>query len=150
MPRDQNIQAVRSAAARFNAKDLDGYLKLYDRYVVLYGFDDVKMGVPGLRQHFQRLWTGFPDMRIESHDIFGEDERVAHRFSFCGTHRGEYMGLAATNEFVLSPAVLIHVFARGSCVEAWLFVDRSRFLGLKEASLRRASTVLPEQRETRL
>jgi predicted ester cyclase len=136
MPKDENIKAVRHAAQRFSARDLEGYLELYDRGVVLYGFGDVKMGIPGLRQQFQTLLTGFPDMRIESHDIFGEGERVAHRFSFCGTHAGQYMGLAPTNIFILSPAVLIHKFERGKCVEAWLWVDRSRFIELKEESRR--------------
>jgi predicted ester cyclase len=135
MPREENIKAVQHASERFSARDLEGYLKLYDPGVLLYGFGNVRMGVAGLREHFQQLLKGFPDMRIESHDIFGEGEKVAHRFSFCGTHKGEYLGIAPTNEFIFSPAVLIHLFEHGKCVEAWLFIDRSRFLALRERVL---------------
>lgn len=132
MPRHDNIAAIQRAVAQFSARNLEGYLELYDPRVVLYGFGEVRMGLPGLREHFLILQRGFPDMRIESYDIFGEGEKIAHRFSFCGTHRGEYEGIAPTGEFIYSPAVIIHLFERGKCIEAWLFVDRTRFFAIRE------------------
>lgn len=128
MPRDENIKAIQLAAARFTAKDLEGYLDLYDRGVLHHGFGNLKRGVAGLREHFQQLLLGFPDLRLDSQDIFGDDERVAHRFTFYGTHKGEFMGYAATNKFVAAPGVLLHLFARGKCVEVWQLLDNSRFL----------------------
>jgi predicted ester cyclase len=135
MRREDIIQAIRQSCARFSAKDLEGYLDLYSPCVVLNGFGNVQMGVAGLRQHFSKVLAGFPDMRIESHNIFGENDRFAHQFSFCGTHKGLYMGVPPTNEFVYSPAVMIHLFEDGKCVEASLYVDRSRFLAIQERFL---------------
>lgn len=89
---------------------------------------NMKRGIGGLREHFQQLLRGFPDLRIDSQDIFGDDEKVAHRFTFYGTHRGDFMGYAATNKFIVSPGVLLHTFQRGKCVEVWQLLDNLRFL----------------------
>jgi predicted ester cyclase len=133
MPRDENVKAIQQAAARFTAKDLEGYLELYDRGVLHHGFGNMKRGVGGLREHFQQLLRGFPDMRIDSQDIFGEGEKVAHRYTFYGTHKGEYMGYAPSNKFIVAPGVLIHLFSRGKCVEVWHLIDNARFLAVMGA-----------------
>ncbi|MGA2352992.1 MAG: ester cyclase [Terriglobales bacterium] len=130
MPRDENVKAVQLAAERFNAKNLEGYLELYDSSVLHHGFGNIKLGVGGLREHFQHLLRGFPNLRIDSQDIFGDDEKVAHRYTFYGTHQGEYMGYSATNKFVIAPGVLLHSFERGKCVEVWHVIDNTRFLAI--------------------
>jgi predicted ester cyclase len=128
MHRDENIRAIQLAAERYNAKDEEGYLALYDRGVLHHGFGNIKRGVGGLRDHFQQLLRGFPDRRIDSQDIFCDGEKVAHRYTFYGTHKGEYMGYASTNNFVVAPGVLLHLFERGKCVEVWQLIDNARFL----------------------
>jgi predicted ester cyclase len=128
MSRDENTKAIRLAAERYNAKDAEGYLSLYDRGVLHQGFGNVKRGVGGLREQFQQLLQGFPDRRIDSKDIFGDGEKVALRYTFYGTHKGEHMGYAPTNKFVVAPAVLLHLFDRGRCIEVWQLIDNARFL----------------------
>ena len=81
-----------------------------------------------MREQFQEILRGFPDRRIDSQDIFRDGEKVAHRYTFYGTHKGEYMGYAATNNFVVAPGVLLHLFERGKCVEVWQLIDNARFL----------------------
>jgi predicted ester cyclase len=139
MSRDENITAVQRACKQFSAKHLEGFLDLYSPSVALYGFGDVRMGVFGLREYFGGLLLAFPDMRIESHNIFGEGEIIAHQFSFCGTHKGMYMGVPPTNEFIYTPGVMIHVFERRKCVEAWLYLDRARFVAIRERFLEETS-----------
>jgi predicted ester cyclase len=128
MPRDENIKAIQLAAERYNAKDMEGYLGLYDKGVLHHGFGNIKRGVGGLREHFQQTLRGFPDRRIDSQDIFCDGEKVAHRYTFYARHKGEYMGYAATNNFVVAPGVLLHLFDRGKCVEVWQLIDNVRFL----------------------
>jgi predicted ester cyclase len=128
MPRDENIKAIQLAAERYNAKDMEGYLGLYDKGVLHHGFGNIKRGVGGLREHFQQTLLGFPDRRIDSQDIFCDGEKVAHRYTFYARHKGEYMGYAATNNFVVAPGVLLHLFDRGKCVEVWQLIDNVRFL----------------------
>ncbi len=128
MPRDENIRAIQLAAKQYNARDIEGYLSLYDRGVAHHGFGNIKRGVGGLREHFQQILLGFPDRRIDSQDIFCNVEKVAHRYTFYGTHKGDFMGYAATNKFVVAPGVLLHRFERGQCVEVWQLIDNARFL----------------------
>jgi len=128
MPRDENIKAIQLASERYNAKDMEGYLALYDRGVLHHGFGSTKRGVTGLREQFQKLLRGFPDRRIDSQDIFCDGEKVAHRYMFHARHKGEYMGYAATNNFIVAPGVLLHLFDRGKCVEVWQLIDNARFL----------------------
>src|ERR1700730_18000173 len=123
MLRDENIKAVKLAAEGDSAEDMEGYLALYDPGGLHHGCDSTKRGIGGLREQCEQLLRGFPDRRIDSQDIFCDGEKVAHRYTFYGTHKGEYMGYAATNNFIVAPGVLLHLFDRGKCVEVWQLID---------------------------
>jgi predicted ester cyclase len=129
MPRPENIEALQQASIRFKLRDLDGYFKLYDNAVIHHGFSSrIRPGVAGLRTHYETLLKGFPDMRIEIEDIIAEGEKVAHRCTFSGTHKGEFLGLAPTGKAVRAPAVHIHLFRNVRAVEVWQVFDSLTFL----------------------
>jgi len=129
MPKHENLELLRSALARYNARDLDGYLVMYDHAVIFHGFSKhLKPGLPGLRDHFTNLWKAFPDMRTTSEDMIAEEEKIAHRFTFYGTHSNEYMSVAPTKKFVMVPGQIIHSFKKGKCTEVWQSVDNLSFL----------------------
>jgi predicted ester cyclase len=129
MPRPENIEALQQASIRFKLRDLDGYFKLYDNAVIHHGFSSrIRPGVAGLRTHYETLLEGFPDMRIEIEDIIADGEKVAHRCTFSGTHKGEFLGLAPTGKVVSAPAVHIHLFKNGRAVEVWQVFDSLTFL----------------------
>jgi predicted ester cyclase len=44
---------------------------------------------------------GFPDYRIAIEDLVAEDDKVAKRWTFRGTHTGEFMGMAPTRKQVM-------------------------------------------------
>jgi steroid delta-isomerase-like uncharacterized protein len=81
-----------------------------------------------LRDHYNALLQGFPDMRIDIEDIIADEKKVTHRFTFYGTHRGEFAGLPPTMKMVVAPGVHIHQFENGKCVEVWQVLDTYRFL----------------------
>ena len=128
MPRARNIELVKQAAARFSARDLEGYLELYHASVMHHGFRNVRPGIAGLRDHFIQLLQGFPDMRIDTEDIIADGEKVAHRYLFSGTHRGAYLGLTPTMKPVMAPGVILHLFQGEKCVEVWQVVDSFGFM----------------------
>lgn len=129
MPEQENIAAVKRAVEFFNAKDLDRYLEMFDKSVVFHGLSRrLKPGVGGLRDHYTALRAGFPDMRLGSEDLIADGEKVANRYTFYGTHRGEYMGIAPTMKLVISPGIVIHQFRGGRCVETWQATDALGFL----------------------
>jgi hypothetical protein len=69
MPAKENVESVNRAIARFNAKDLEGYLEMFDKAVVFHGLSrKLKPGVGGLRDYYSVLREGFPDIRLASED----------------------------------------------------------------------------------
>jgi predicted ester cyclase len=129
MPARENVESVNKAIARFNAKDLDGYLEMFDKAVMFHGLSrKLKPGVGGLRDYYMALREGFPDMRLASEDLIAEGEKIANRYTFYGTHKGAYMGIAPTSKLVISPGVVIHLFKAGKCVETWQSTDALGFL----------------------
>jgi steroid delta-isomerase-like uncharacterized protein len=129
MPPQENIDALQRAWIRLKVRDLEGYLELYSNSVIHHGYSSrIRPGVPGLRQHYIALLKGFPDLRIEIDDIIAKGERVAHRFTFCGTHRGEFLGIPATGKPISAPGMQINLFSDGKCIEVWSVHDSYRFL----------------------
>jgi steroid delta-isomerase-like uncharacterized protein len=129
MPPPENIDALECATRRLRLRDVDGYLALYSESVVHHGYSSrARPGVFGLREHYAGLLKGFPDLRIEIHDIIAQGEKVAHRFTFQGTHRGDFLGLPATGKTVSASGMQINLFSDRKCVEVWSVHDSYRFL----------------------
>jgi predicted ester cyclase len=84
--------------------------------------------VGGLREYYAALRLAFPDMRLASEDVIAEGEKVANRYTFYGTHKGDYMGIAATSKLIISAGMVIHHFRGGRCVETWQSTDALGFL----------------------
>jgi len=129
MSRDQNIETLQKATSQFKLGDLEGYLKLYEDSVIHHGFSSkIRPGVAGLRDHYTTLLRGFPDMSIDTEDMISDGEKLAHRFLFSGTHKGEFLGLPASGKVVRAPGVHIHLFKNGRAIEAWQVFDNLSFL----------------------
>lgn len=129
MPRQQNIEILTRALARLNAGDVEGYLEMYDRAVIFHGYGRyLRPGIAGMRDYYNQLRAGFPDMRINQEDMIAEDEKVARRFVFYGTHKGEYMGVAPTRKFVSATGYMLLHFKNGKCTEVWHLTDGVTFL----------------------
>jgi predicted ester cyclase len=126
--KQENLELLTRALARYNARDLEGYLGLYDRAVIFHGFGRLKPGISGLREHFAHLWQAFPDVRTASEDLIADEEKIAHRYTFYGTHLGEYMGIAPSKKMIVVPGQIIHLFRGAKCVEVWQSVDNLSFL----------------------
>ncbi len=52
------------------------------------------------RKYFASLLNAFPDGRLTMKDQLGEDDKVAIRWSFTGTQKGQLMDLAPTDKQV--------------------------------------------------
>ena len=129
MPPRENIDSLQRGWIRLKVRDIEGYLALYSDSVIHHGYSSrIRPGVLGLREHYTALLKGFPDLRIEIEDIIAEGEKVAHRFTFYGTHRGEFLGIAATGKSVSASGMQINLFSDGKCIEVWSVHDSYRFL----------------------
>jgi steroid delta-isomerase-like uncharacterized protein len=129
MPPQENIDALQHGWIRLRLRDLEGYLALYSNSVIHHGYSSrIRPGVQGLREHYTALLKGLPDLRIEVEDVIAEGEKVAHRFTFFGTHRGEFLGVPATGKQISASGMQINLFSGGKCIEVWSVHDSYRFL----------------------
>jgi steroid delta-isomerase-like uncharacterized protein len=79
-----------------------------------------------LKQRIAIYHNAFPDIRVTLHDIFGQGDRVAYRWSATGTHLGEWAGIPPTGFHMTIRGITILRIAGGKCVESWVSVDISR------------------------
>jgi len=129
VPEKENIELLKRSIAKFNAGDLEGYLEMFDKSLMFHGLSRrLKPGVGGLREYYAALRLAFPDMRLASEDMIAEGEKVAHRYTFYGTHKGAYMGVAPTMKLVVTPGIVVNLFKNGKCVETWQSTDALGFL----------------------
>ena len=87
-------------------------------------------GVEDLKQFSVMLCSGFPDFRGTIEDLFAaEGHKVVLRFTFRGTHQGEFMGVAPTGRQVTMAGIDILRVADGKIVELW---GQEDMLGMKQ------------------
>lgn len=84
-------------------------------------------GVRGPREFratIQAVLTGFPGVRFEIHDLFGEGDRVACRWTFRAAHQGPFAGVPPSQAEVSQEGNVIYQLRDGLIVRAWLQADR--------------------------
>ena len=80
-------------------------------------------GPEGERQLVTLVRGAFPDGRITIEDLVAEGDKVAVRWTFRGTHRGDFMGIAPTGKEVEMGAMDLFRVAGGKIAETWSNVD---------------------------
>jgi len=80
-------------------------------------------GPESLKEHVVLLRTAFPDLHFTVEELIADEERVAARVTFSGTHRGVFRGFPPTDKsFVQSQMHVIH-FVEGKAVGHWAVRD---------------------------
>jgi steroid delta-isomerase-like uncharacterized protein len=67
--------------------------------------------------------TGFPDARLAIEDTVAEQDKVAVRWTISGTHKGEFLGIPATNKKVSVDGITIHILAKGIIMDTYVSLD---------------------------
>ena len=95
--------------------------------------DDFRAYIPGMpgpldgdawEQFIGIFFKGFPDMQLVIDDVVAQDDRVAVRWTFQGTHEGEFFGSPPTGQQVTMAAIEINRVADGKVVEHWVSLDQ--------------------------
>ena len=80
-------------------------------------------GLEGWRQMRIAIWTAFPDLHYTLEDLIAEGDKVVCRYTFRGTHRGEFMGAPPTGKQVSMAVIEIDRIGDDKLVETWANVD---------------------------
>ncbi|TCN42469.1 SnoaL-like polyketide cyclase [Rhodococcus sp. SMB37] len=76
-------------------------------------------GRPGLKFWARELHEAIPDLTASIEDTVVENDKLAARVFFRGTHRGDFLNIAASGEYVEFETFFILRFVDGLVVEWW-------------------------------
>jgi len=84
---------------------------------------EMQRGRANFKQVLMMFYGAFPDLKATVEDLIAEDDKVAARVRFRGTHQGDLMGIPASGhpvDFVVSETYRI---ADGRLAEGWAVID---------------------------
>ena len=92
-------------------------------FVELDPFPGQQPGREGLKAVVALFRAAFPDIHWVIEEMIAEEDRVASRFTWSGTHRGEFMGVPPTGHSVVVKGMVIDRLAGGKMVESRILLD---------------------------
>lgn len=113
-----------------NEKNLDAADELVAEDVVeLDPFPGQEQGREGLKQLLGMLFAAFPDWRWTIEEMIAEGNKVANRFTWRGTHQGDFLGIPPTGRQVEVKGVVIDRIIEGKIADTRILMDN---LGLMQ------------------
>jgi len=82
-----------------------------------------KPGLAGLKEIFEVMHKGYPDMKFTVNDIICKENKAAVLFTFTGTNTGEMMGMKPTGKSVNVMGIDYLYFKDGKATEHWGYID---------------------------
>jgi steroid delta-isomerase-like uncharacterized protein len=80
-------------------------------------------GRPTYKLLIARVRTAFPTFHFTVDQMIAEGEHVCSRWTFTGTHQGEFMGVPATGKRVTAHGMLASRCVAGQIVDEWEIMD---------------------------
>ena len=82
-----------------------------------------QQGREGLKQVISTFRTAFPDIRWVIEEMVAEGDKVFSRFTWHGTHRGEFLGVPATGRQISVMGMVVDRVVAGKMVESQILMD---------------------------
>ena len=76
-------------------------------------------GPESLKGHVVLLRAAFPDVHFTVEELIADEEHVAARVTFGGTHRGVFRGFPPTDKSFVQSQMHMVRFVKGKVVEHW-------------------------------
>src|SRR5438270_5856699 len=80
-------------------------------------------GREGLKELVGTMRAAFPDIHWVVEEMVAEGDMVASRFTWTGTHRGEFLGVPATGRRVVVKGMVIDELAGGKMSKSRILMD---------------------------
>ena len=81
------------------------------------------VGPSAYRRQVERFLTGLPDLHFEVDDTITEQDKLVVYWTITGTHRGEFLGVPATNKKVSFSGITINQIRDGKIIESTVIWD---------------------------
>lgn len=76
-------------------------------------------GPQGYIDFFSMMRSAFPDMKVEVEKLVADEDNVAFAYTLTGTHKGDFMGVKATDTPIKVRGMQISRFENGKMAERW-------------------------------
>jgi predicted ester cyclase len=116
-------EALSAALDSWNAGHLDGYLRLYDEGIRLYGYSPEPMDKVQVRGFYEGIFSAFDTPELVFHEAVWEGDTCAIRFTMTGRHVQEFMGVPATGTAITLPGITILHFRGDRVIERFSQAD---------------------------
>jgi steroid delta-isomerase-like uncharacterized protein len=110
----------------FNRGNLDVVDEIYAPVYVGHtaGLPEQTLGPEGVKGFVGLYRSAFPDLHTTIEDIVTEGDKVAYRWTAVGTHRGELLGVAPSNNRVELTGITIERIEDGKIMETYNNFDQ--------------------------
>ncbi len=125
MSADENKLLVRDFVGRvINGRDLDAAgTYVAEDVVEQVPFPGQGPGLAGLKDVLRGLFAAFPDMHWTIDEQIAEADKVLTRFTWTGTHDGEFFGVPASGRTVSVWGMVIDRIERGRIKDTRILMD---------------------------
>ena len=80
-------------------------------------------GLEGLKDILRGMRAAFPNLNFSIKEQIAEDDKVASRFEWTGTHQGEFLGVPATGKQVSVWGIVIDRLEEGRIKDTRIIMD---------------------------
>jgi steroid delta-isomerase-like uncharacterized protein len=94
-----------------------------ENFVELDPLPGQRQGREGLKEVLGMMRAAFPDMHWVAEEMVAEGDTVVTRFTWTGTHRGEFLGVPATGRSVVVKGVVMDQLAEGKMSKSRILMD---------------------------
>ncbi len=81
------------------------------------------VGPAAYKKQIASFVAGFPDLQFTVDEAICEKDKVVASWIFAGTHKGEFLGIPATNRRVTVTGITIHQIANGKILDSHAIWD---------------------------
>ena len=82
-----------------------------------------RQGREGLKEVLRMMRAAFPDIHWMVEEMVAEGDTVASRFTWTGTHRGEFLGVPATGRSVVVKGMVLDQLVGGKMSKSRILMD---------------------------
>jgi steroid delta-isomerase-like uncharacterized protein len=84
---------------------------------------DLPTGPEGVKAVVSMFRSGMPDLTVVIEDMIAENDKVAVRYTFEGTHEGELFGVSPTGQRLSIKSITVERVLDGRIREHWRITD---------------------------
>src|SRR5467141_1597213 len=81
------------------------------------------IGPEAYKRQVSRFLEGYPDLRWTIENTIAEEDKVVACWTISGTHKGDYMGVPATNKKISVEGITIHHITNGKIMDSYVSWD---------------------------